>query len=177
MKQLNYKKDNLKIKVVEVTLLSVEELEACTDYVKAPAEDPMEPRYWYLRTPAEDGEICLACESDVDEPTDPGYDDNWDIEDDDGFILYTVHGTGVRPVLRLDSETLSDTITLEPGDEVEINEINFTYISNNLLLADRFLRDACGDYGIFDETTNIYEDSEAKERVDEWFEEKIKPFL
>lgn len=49
-------------------------------------------------------------------------------------------------------------------------------ISDTLLLSDFMIGFEVEEnsYGCFDEVTNIYEESEAKRKVDEWFKDEIK---
>ncbi len=170
-------------KIIEVTLLSEEEYEACRNYIKLPQFH--EVRAWYLRTPYnEDGEelIKFVNGDDLDDPTYPSFDDY-----ESGWMTC---GTGLRPVLRIESLVLSDTVTLKPGDTIYLgngenceNGHPFTVISDTLLLSDWYIGD-CSEYdggysyGCFDSNDrNIYEESEAKRRVDAWFEKNIKPYV
>ncbi len=162
--QTVYKKaENVTLpEIAEATLLTAEELEACQEYIKAPAY--FEPNYWYLRTPYEDDLIGVVEDTFEGDPTEPDYED---------FPPNGPSGTGLRPVLHLASSTLSDGSTLTPGDVVCLGRGQmFTAISDTMLLSD-FMIDydyEMNGYGIFDEETNIYEDSSAKQRVDAWFE-------
>ncbi len=154
--------------ITEVTLLSSEELEACADIIGKIEDD--EVGYYYLRTAYEDNQIGNAGGKYEMDPTDPDYEDHpptgsW--------------GTALRPILRLASSNLKDGTTLEAGDNVIIGKNTFTAISGTILFSDKAAwYDAENDtYGYFDDTTNVYENSLAKKRVDAWFEEKIKPNL
>lgn len=158
--------------IIEVTLLSSEELVECADYINDGTDD-LGPSPYYLRTAYEDNQIGTAtgnCED--EEPCDPDYEDTppygpW------GFML--------RPILRLASANLKDGTVLEAGDNVVIGKNTFTAISGTILFSDRAAwieyDGFTASYGYFDDETNVYEDSLAKKRVDEWFEKKIKPNL
>ena len=75
------------------------------------------------------------------------------------------------------NSTVVGNVTI--GDNVIIGKNTFTAISDTILFSDKAAwYDAENDtYGYFDDTTNVYENSLAKKRVDAWFEEKIKPNL
>lgn len=158
--------------ITEVTLLSLEEFKACKENVNfcdLIPEDECDS--WYLRTPADEGEIWVVIYGDeLDEP------DRVDFED---FPPAGPCGTALRPILRLSSSTLNDGTALEVGDNVIIGGNMFTAISNTILFSHNAAwYDPINDtYGYFDDETNIYEDSLAKKRVDAWFETKIKPNL
>lgn len=154
--------------IVEVTLLSSEELEACADAIGKIEE--YETGYYYLRTAYEDNQIGVAAGKWEEDPTDPDFED---------YPPEGSRGTLLRPILRLASATLKDGTSLETGDNVIIGKNTFTAISDTILFSDKAAwYDAQRDsYGVFDENTNVYENSLAKKRVDAWFEEKIKPNL
>lgn len=158
--------------ITEVTLLSLEEFEACKGNVNFCDLIPDEEcGSWYLRTPADDGEIWVVIYGDeIDEPTSVDFED---------YPPEGSWGTALRPILRLASSNLKDGTTLEIGDNVIIGKNTFTAISDTILFSDRAAwYDAENDtYGYFDDETNVYENSLAKQRVDAWFEEKIKPNL
>ena len=61
---------------------------------------------------------------------------------------------------------------IELGDEIIIGNWNLTVITPKLILCNDYI-----DTEIFDENTNVYEDSDVKKRVDAWFENEIKPYL
>ena len=158
--------------ITEVTLLSLEEFEACKENVNfcdlIPAE---ECASWYLRTPADDGEIWVVINCDeADEPMSVDFED---------YPPAGSWGTALRPILRLASSNLKDGTTLEIGDNVIIGKNTFTAISDTIIFSNKAAwYDAKNDtYGYFDDETNVYENSLAKQRVDAWFEEKIKPNL
>ncbi len=156
--------------ITEVTLLSSEELKECADFV---TDLPyLGVGFFYLRTAYEDNQIGLASGKWEEDPIDPGW------EDDFGG-RWQFSGTALRPIIRLSSATLKDGTILEAGDNVVIGKTTFTAISETILLADNaawFDKDN-DTFGYFDDTTNVYENSLAKQRVDAWFEEKIKPNL
>ena len=154
--------------IIEVTLLSSEELAACRDVIDK--IEYYETGYYYLRTAYEDNQIGWATGPYEDEPTDPDYED---------YPPEGSAGTSLRPILRLASPNLKDGTTLEAGDNVVIGKNTFTAISDTIIFSDKAAwYDAENDtYGYFDDETNVYENSLAKKRVDAWFEEKIKPKL
>ena len=156
--------------IVEVTLLSSEELEACEDYVTYLPEWGV--GYYYLRTAYEDNQIGFAIGKYDEGPTDP------DWEDDYGG-RWQFRGYALRPILRLVNSSLKDGGTLEAGDNVVIGKTTFTAISETILLADNAAWFDVENltFGYFDDKTNVYENSLAKQRVDAWFEETIKPNL
>ena len=157
--------------IKEVTLLSLEEFEECKRNVAFYDLIPDgECGTWYLRTPAEDGEIWVVIVDDIDEPFSVDFED---------YPPSGSWGTALRPILKLASPTLKDGTMLEVGDNVIIGKNTFTAISDTIIFSDTAAwYDADRDsYGYFDTKTNVYENSLAKQRVDAWFEEKIKPNL
>ena len=154
-------KKERKIEIIEATLLSEAELEECEGYITCPAY--FEPHQWYLRDACEDNMIAVACDNMVDEPNDPDYED---------FPPYGPAGTGLRPILRI-----KPTKNVKAGDIICIsddydNREKFTAISDTILLSDLMIDFDFenNSYGIFDEETNEYEYSNAKQRIDKWFE-------
>ena len=165
MQTIFKKQENVKLpKIIEATLLSSEELEECAEFIKDPGY--FETQYWYLRTPYDDDTIGLVFGNCEETPTEPDY---LDVPPDGPS------GTGLRPVLRLESSILSDGSKLSAGDIVHIGSNQFTAISDTLLLSDFMIGFEAEDnsYGCFDEETNIYEESEAKRKVDKWFKYEI----
>lgn len=156
--------------ITEVTLLSSEELEECGNYVTYLPY--LGVGCYYLRTAYEDNQIGVASGRWEEDPTDP------DWEDDFGG-RWQFSGTALRPIIRLKSADLKDGTTLEAGDNVVIGKTTFTAISETILLVDDavWFDEDNDTFGYFDDETNVYEDSLAKQRVDAWFEEKIKPKL
>lgn len=154
--------------IVEATLLSSKELKECREAIKAVEEDDGE--YYYLRTPYDDDMIGIARLWREEEPADPDYED---------FPPEGSAGTMLRPILRLANSELKDGTVLEVGDRVVVGNSTFTAISDTILFSDReaWFDKESNTYGYFDDDTNEYEDSLAKMRVDEWFENKIKPRL
>ncbi len=67
--------------------------------------------------------------------------------------------TALRPALRLETERISGTDVLVPGDRVRIHHQPFTYISNRLLLLDRYLQLG------------------PDESMDGWFDATIRPYV
>lgn len=105
------------LKVAEATLLSSEELEACSEYVTEPPKGL--PYYWYLRTPYENGLIGIVEGTQETEPTEPVFEDN---------PLDFPDGTGLRPVLKL----APDSEKPAPGDTVRIGAYTFVAISADM---------------------------------------------
>lgn len=154
-----------KIEFIEATLLSEAELEACEKYITRPAY--FEPNYWYLRDACDDNQVAMACDNCVDEPSDPDYEDS---------PPNGPSGTGLRPIVRI-----KPCDRVKPGDKITITSsgyfvASFTAISDTILLSD-FMIDydyENNSYGIFDESTNVYEYSNAKKRVDAWYEDLLE---
>ena len=72
---------------------------------------------------------------------------------------------GVRPVLKIKNFQSSN---LKIGDEFIIKDVKFTVISENYAITN----DIICNRG-FDKKTNIYEKSEIKQFVDDWFKKNI----
>lgn len=75
---------------------------------------------------------------------------------------------GVRPALGL-----SNLETLQPGEKLKFSEQTFTYLGEGLALCDDFI----GKYAFRENwkasDANIYETSDVKKYVDEWFEKEM----
>lgn len=167
-------------KVIEATLMTYEENLECGRYAAEPGIG--QPCYWYLRTPgdeADQDEIECADEDILY----VGYYDSEPQGCDPDYVDYPPdgpRGTGIRPVLRIESPKLSDEVTLEPGDKVMIGGELLTYVSHELLMADDAVNwdEDEGEFSAFDANgSNVYEESDAKRIVDRWFENRIKPYL
>ena len=93
----------------------------------------------------------------------------------DGDVDYDGHGVNVdggcvRPALQISNLESSNLLI---GDVFEVGDYKFRIISEDL--AWMYEQDI-GQHR-FDEETNVYEQSEIKQFVDDWFEREIKPFL
>ena len=151
--------------MLEATLLSSEELSECSAFI--PDVPYPLPGYWYLRTPYEPGEIGLACCQWEEDPTDPSW-----LDPGPEDSMRSPCGTGIRPIVRIKSPELSGGVTLQPGDRIEIVGCKFTVIADTILLLDDYINEEEeGVYGVFDNYTNDYEQSQAKKQVDQWFED------
>lgn len=166
------RKETMDLPEVKVArLLSAEELEACEKYVTvaysdmglSEDEEDAITGYYYLSTPGEeDNTIMLAMGSWLDEETEVDF---YDYGPDD--LSLEEYGTGNRPVLEF-----AEDLNINPGEKIKIGSWTFTIISKRLAFLDTYI-----STDIFDEETNVYEDAAIKERVDEWFENEIKPNL
>ena len=149
---------------IGATLLTPEEYD---DFIKiiykitlrVPSDYGCFPEVWYLReeTPADDGQVqCSDGESCA-----PGWFDS--VLDDD--LLCS--GTGTRPVLIYESGLLA--AGLKPGDVIEYERwghyLSFTVLSDRLAIFNSYISNE-----EFDKSSNDYENSAIKERVDKWFE-------
>ena len=173
---------NIKFKVNGVSIPSKEEIETVLDGCVLRNND-FEPYYIYLRDEYDDGigiaEIREDGECIFDDVTDPDYEDKRAVYIEDQFhnecLITEISGTGIRPVLYIESE---EKLPVKRGEVIYIGDEALVFVSDNMLLLDRSLFDGESEtYGIFDEETNIYDDSLAKQRVDSWFETCIKPYL
>ena len=86
-----------------------------------------------------------------------------------GCGVYNV-GSYVRPALKISNLESSNLLI---GDVFEVGDWKFKVISENLAW---LYKQDIGDHR-FDEKTNVYEQSEIKQFVDNWFEKEIKPLL
>ena len=139
------------LKITRATLLSIEESENLLTN-----EERSYHCWWWLRSP---GYFSYNA-ADVSSDGDVYY---YGIYVDDGYRC-------VRPALQISNLKSSD---LQIGDTFEVGDYNFRVISENL--AWMYAQDI-GQH-IFDKKTNIYEQSEIKQFVDDWFDEEIKPLL
>ncbi len=82
-------------------------------------------------------------------------------------------GTGTRPVLIYESGLLA--AGLKPGDVIEYESwrpyLSFTVLSDTLAIFNSYISNE-----EFDKSSNDYENSAIKERVDKWFEDNKKYF-
>ena len=76
----------------------------------------------------------------------------------------------VRPALEISNLEFSNLLI---GDVFEVGNYKFRVISENLA----WLYEQDIGQHKFDEETNIYEDSEIKQFIDDWFDKEIKPLL
>ncbi len=139
--------------------------------------------FWYLGDTLDNGKVVVACEDGCDaehyewEPN-YKYDPKWPHS-----------GAGLRPVLIMEdaisSTLLNGDIKLETNDIVFVEPwfdpfipkwgaprpITFTVIGDNLLLCDSYIGSdfTRQEYDVFGDT-NIYEESEAKKKIDTWFD-------
>ena len=156
-------------KPVYATLPSAEEIEGAegligpSEYYDAP---PTFSGYYYLRTPGEaENTIMYAAGDSVEDETDPDFDD----PGPDGFFPDFHYGTGNRPLLVFEKSLYE--AGCKPGDQFTVGwPWSFTVIGEKIALSNQLI-----SLDIFDEETNVYEDSAIKKRVDEWFEKEIKP--
>ena len=146
--------------ITGATLISIDECDEGGEYI--PDEPSCGPTCWYLRDALEDGEVPYAAGGSFDGSTSPDYYD---------FPPEGESGTGVRPALIAEDMAGFDP-KIELGDEIIIGNWNLTVITPKLILCNDYI-----DTEIFDENTNVYEDSDVKKRVDAWFENEIKPHL
>ena len=151
-------------KIVGATLLSSEEFKKHNAYITYPRK--REPNYWYLRTPYEDNTIGVvdAYANEEGTPEPPNFLDT---------PPSGPYGTGLRPALIVDeNETdlpwdLGDVVVIFPNNQDGVDF--FTVISERLLLREAYISQKGGNFHCFDESTNVYERSQAKEIVDNWF--------
>ena len=141
------------IKILGSTLLSVEEAENLL--TKENREYP-HCDWWWLRSPGTGSNRAAS----VDFDGDVTY--NGDFVDYDNFC--------VRPALEISNLEASNLLI---GDVFEVGNYKFRVISENLAW---MYKQDIGDHRFNDET-NVYEQSEIKHFVDDWFESKIKPLL
>lgn len=126
--------------LLEITLLSIEEYKAVKDHIPTVASN------WWLRSPGFNG-VCAA------------YVGPYGSVSDIGYVCFDK--IGVRPVFRVNQETLS----LPIGEKASVEEFVCTRISEDLLLCDSiicempFRKDGAAD-------ANNYELSDIKKYLD-----------
>ena len=139
------------IKILGSTLLSVEEAENLLT-----KENRKYHCWWRLRSPGRLSKYAADVRTDgaVNYSGDGVYYDNF----------------CVRPALEISNLESSNLLI---GDVFEVGDYKFRVISEDLA----WLYEQDIGQHRFDEKTNIYEQSEIKQFVDDWFEREIKPLL
>ena len=139
------------LKIHGATLLSVEEAKNLLT-----EEDCKYPCWWWLRSPGTSSDYAANVYGDG------GVNFGGDRVDNDNNC--------VRPALKISNLESSNLLI---GDVFEVGDYKFRVISEDLAWMHE------QDIGLrrFDEKTNIYEQSEIKQFVDDWFEKEIKPLL
>ena len=139
------------IKILGSTLLSAEEAENLLT-----KENRKYHCWWWLRSPGDYSSYAASVYVDGD------------VYYYGGGVNYDGHC--VRPALKISNLESSNLLI---GDVFEVGDWKFKVISENL--AWMYEQDI-GDH-IFDAKTNVYEQSEIKQFVDNWFEKEIKPLI
>ena len=139
------------LKINGATLLSVEEAENLLTM-----EDRKYRCWWWLRSPGDFSDCAASVYG-------------------GGDVYYRGYGVDsegdcVRPALKISNLQSSNLLI---GDVFEVGDWKFKVISENLAW---LYEQDIGSHR-FDEETNIYEQSEIKQIVDNWFEKEIKPLL
>ena len=127
--------------------------------------------YFYLREeePQDDGTVAYVDDGDVQRTRASYFDFFEDPEDKDA----KTDGTGTRPVLVYKSGLFA--AGLKPGDVIAYTDpilydvCSFTVLSDTMAICNKIISNE-----VFDDFCNDYENSAIKERVDEWFEEKVR---
>ena len=150
--------------VAYATLLTPDELEEYQEFVPSPLPHYEKENWtsaWYLRDeiPLDNGEVTYASGTGVYDTTPPDWDDPGEDDDDDE----TSFGTGTRPVLVFEKSLFE--AGFKQGDNFGDWADSFTVISEFMALSDRYI-----SVDVFDDSSNDYENSAIKERVNEWFE-------
>ena len=152
-----------------VTIPSEEEIEnAETDISFATADPNDAPVYYYLRTPGEEENMIKVAHG--PEVGDEDWEQMPDWYDFYGDDFEPGGGTGNRPELVFKS-SLYDA-GLQAGDSFTIGDYSFTVISEKIALCDSYI-----STDVFDSETNVYEDSEIKKRVEDWYKKEILLFM
>lgn len=138
----------LEIEIKDITLLSIDEYEACKNTV------PLVDDWWWLRSP---GNYC----------------NNVTYVDYDGYV--NIYGRranfgfcGVRPALIFESNYL------QFEDKVKILNYTWTVISNNMMLCDDVVGQTCFNKDYETDNTNNYEKSDIKVWLHKWWKERAK---
>ena len=142
---------NKNLKINGATLLSIEEAESLL------TKEELKYRYWWwLRSPGNLSKYAALVYNDGG----VGYNG-----------ISVIYGDScVRPALKISNLQSSN---LSIGDVFEVGDYKFRIISENLA----WLYEQNIGQLRFDEETNIYEQSEIKQFVDNWFEKEIKPLI
>ena len=142
---------NKNLKINGATLLSIEEAENLLT-----KENRKYHCWWWLRSPGCSSYFAASVYTVGDVDYGGFY------VDDDSFC--------VRPALQISNLQSSNLLI---GDVFEVGNYKFRVISENLA----WLYEQDIGQRRFDKKTNIYEQSEIKQFVDDWFERVIKPLL
>ena len=140
--------DVTNVLITDATLLTVSEAK------KIKKDDRAHHQWWWLRSPGTRN--CDVAYVRRDGTISP-----------DGRFAEDAVTTCVRPAL------IIKTTFFEIGDTFEINGYHFKMITKNRAW---LYSEDLGNF-IFNKGTNIYEDSEIKQFVDNWFEKEIKPYI
>ena len=155
--------DKSKIKFIEITLPSVDEVRGLGQNVLA-ADEP-----WYLRTPGSEKDRVAIIDSDgcIDEDGE-NVDCSWYCEEDNEYVLDEC--PVIRPMLRAANPKKID---IEEEDVVTFHDTEWIYLGNGLFLSYEPIGQQPFRMLAFGETpedANVYEKSDVKRFVEEWAE-------
>ncbi len=136
------------IEITEVTLLSIEEYEACKDRV------PIINDWWWLRSPGLAGDDAAGVYADgsID------YDGNG----------VNFDGYGIRPALRIRN---LESPNLQIMDKFNLAGFRWTVISVDIALCDSFIEYMAFRKDMSAADANVYEASDIKKWLDRWVKE------
>ena len=134
------------IDIEDITLLSIEEYEACKDIIP--------PIYcsWWLRSQSRDNYSASYVSSDGSVDYFGCY-----VDKDDN---------AVRPVLIYKSSNLQN------GDKIKFADYRWTVISENMMLCDEVIGHTCFRNDWLADDSNDYEKSDIKVWLEDWLEKK-----
>ena len=138
----------LEVEIKDITLLSIDEYEACKNTV------PSVDGWWWLRSPGYYSNSAASV------------DRGGGVDDDGNYVDYDHYA--VRPALVYESNYL------QFEDKVKILNYTWTVISKNILLCDDIVGYTCfrEDWRVDD--ANDYEKSDIKKWLENWWKERVK---
>lgn len=141
-----YIKRRIEIEIEGITLLSLEEAK------QVPVEKLAIGKWWWLRSP---GNISAFA---------AGVDEVGSVDTYGRYVLYADYV--VRPALKISNP---ESANIEIGDRFDALGYTWTYVLDGIALCNRGI-----GYHKFDKASNVWETSELKKWLEDWFSKKME---
>lgn len=151
MKVEKYVKESCEINIDGITLLSIEEYEACKQYI------PLLSRWWWLRSPGSSSKSAS------------GVNDHGRVYSDGYYVNSNI--VVVRPALKISNLEASN---LQIGDKFRLFDYDWTVISEEYALCDGSIGNHCFRMDYTAEDAIVYEASDVKRFVEDWFSNQVE---